>query len=225
MPELTIYFVRHGLTKNNAAGRVQGRKDTLLSEEGRRQLHALRDTYSYPAVERVYSSPAARARETAAILYPDQEPVPVEGFWEYSFGVWEGRPMTEIAQTPPYQKWLDQDMDCKFEGGESLLEASFRARAALTWVIQDAFEAGLATVAVVAHGEIFSLLFRATLTPALPQNALLCPNGMGVVATADPRGWFQKQTLAFQSFFPKGAPRPKLEDSPYFQNVDPKTLA
>ncbi len=217
MSSLTIYFVRHGLTKNNALGRVQGRKDALLSEEGRAQLHALRDTYDYPAVERVYASPAARARETAAILYPDMEPVAVEGFWEYSFGVWEGHPMTEIAQTPTYQKWLDQDMDCKFEGGESLLEASFRARAALTHVIQDAAGDGLTTVAIVAHGEIFSLLFRATLGGQLPPDALLCPNGMGVVATVDPQGWFREQTLTFRGFVPEGAPRPRLEDSPYFK--------
>lgn len=217
MAQLTIYFVRHGLTRNNALGKVQGRKDALLSEEGRAQLHELRNTYSYPAVERVYASPAARARETAAILYPDQEPVPVEGFWEYSFGVWEGHSMTEIAQTPTFQKWLDQDWDCKFEGGESLLEASFRARAALTWVIQDARESGLSTVAVVAHGEIFSLLFRATLVSQLPKDSLLCPNGMGVVASVDPQAWFCDQKLTFRAFVPEGAPRPRLEDSPYFK--------
>lgn len=219
MSQLTVYFVRHGVTKNNVLGRVQGRKDALLSEEGRAALHKLRREYDYPAVEKLYTSPAARARETAEILYPDMELTPVEGFWEYSFGQWEGRLMSDIAKEPMFDKWMDQSWDCRFEGGESLLEASFRARAAMTRVILDARDNGLSKIAIVAHGEIFNLLFRTTLAAEHvdPADLLLCPNGMGLVATVDPEEWLSEQKLQFQEFFPVGAPRPKAEDSPYFQ--------
>lgn len=218
MAELTLYFIRHGQTANNVSGRMQGQLDALLSEEGRAQLHDLKARYVYPPVDRLYSSPAIRARETAAILYPEMEPVLLPGLWELSFGAWEGRTMEEISQTPYFQGWLDQPWDFAFAGGETLLEGSLRIRGAITHIVHDAAQEGLRQVAVVAHGEIFNLLFRSCLVSDLPaEDLLLCPNGMGLVATADTKTWFRRQKLPFRSFFPEGAPRPQAADSPYFK--------
>lgn len=218
MSKLTVYFVRHGLTTSNEKGLLCGSTDALVSEQGRRELHELKRLYPYPEVDHLYASPAIRCRETAAILYPGMEPELVENFWEFRFGEMESHPTSDFMDAPIYQKWLTQAPDFGFPGGETLLETQLRALAGMTHVVADAQRNGYGKVAIVAHGEVFSLLFQAALVSGQPMEAfLLCPNGMGVVAEVDCVAWFRERKMDFLEFFPSGAPRPRPEDSPYFQ--------
>ncbi|MDO4554584.1 MAG: histidine phosphatase family protein [Lachnospiraceae bacterium] len=205
------------MTDRNSKGLSCGRTDALISEEGRAALKDLRDQYEYPTVEKVYSSPAIRCRETASVFFPEQEPEILEGFWEYDFGEYEDTHVTELAKLPMHDKWQNQELDCAFPGGETLLEARFRVQAAMTRLVKDCIDQELSVVAVVAHGEILNLLMSACLiTEEPPEAFLLCPNGMGYGAVLDKEGWFEEQKMVFDGYLPEGAERPKAEDSPYF---------
>ena len=218
MSKFTVYFVRHGLTTSNEKGLLCGSTDALVSEQGRWELHELKRLYPYPEVDHLYASPAIRCRETAAILYPGMEPELVENFWEYRFGELENRPASEIMEGAAGQKWLEQAPDLGFPGGETLMETQLRALAGMTHVVAEVRRSGYKKVAIVAHGEVFSLLFQAALASDQPPEAfLLCPNGMGVAAEVDCETWFRERRMDFLEFFPFGAPRLKPEDSPYFQ--------
>ena len=218
MSKFTVYFVRHGLTTSNEKGLLCGSTDALVSERGRSELKELKRLYSYPEVDHLYASPAIRCRETAAILYPGMEPELVENFWEFRFGEMESHPTSDFMDAPIYQKWLTQAPDFGFPGGETLMETQLRALAGMTRVAADAQRNGYEKVAVVAHGEVFSLLFQAALVSDQPAEAfLLCPNGMGVAAEVDSETWFRERKMNFLQFFPSGAPRLRPEDSPYFQ--------
>lgn len=218
MGKFTVYFVRHGLTTSNERGLLCGSTDALVSERGRAELKELKRLYSYPEVDRLYASPAIRCRETAAILYPGVEPELVENFWEFRFGEMESHPTSDFMDAPIYRKWLDQAPDFGFPGGEVLMETQLRALAGMTHVVADAQRNGYKKVAIVAHGEVFSLLFQAALASDQPVEAfLLCPNGMGVTAGVDCETWFRERRMDFLEFFPSGAPRLRPEDSPYFQ--------
>lgn len=216
--DLKVYFVRHGMTITNEEGRFGGTTDTLLTRQGWADLYRLKETYEYPAVEKVFSSPAVRCRETASVLYPEHVPVILEGLWEYKFGKMENHLVSDFLDQPVWRKWLDQDPDCSFaDDGETLLEASFRVRAAMTRIVKDALDNELGRIAVIAHGEILALLMDATLQSNESADAFkLCPNGMGVVASLNKQGWFKKQTMRFEGFLPEGAPRLRPEDSPFF---------
>ena len=214
---LKIYFLRHGTTVLNQQGRFCGRTDTLLAPEGWEELRSLKEAYDYPEVERVYTSPAIRCLETASVFYPDMEPVIKEGLWEFDFGEDEKVPAASFMGTDFYRSWLEQDPDCAFRGGETLLEASFRIAAAMTRIVKECRDDGISKIAVVAHGAILARLMKFSLTPDEYKDAfLLCPNGMGLEASVDMEAWFSGQEIVFEEYFPKGAPRLKPEDSPYF---------
>ncbi len=218
MSKFTVYFVRHGLTTSNEKGLLCGSTDALVSELGCWELHELKRLYPYPEVDHLYASPAIRCRETASILYPGMEPELVENFWEYRFGELENRPASEIMEGATGQKWLEQAPDLGFPGGETLMETQLRALAGMTRVVAEVRRNGYEKVAIVAHGEVFSLLFQAALVSDQPAEAfLLCPNGMGVAAEVDSDRWFRERKMDFLHFFPDGAPRPRPEDSPYFR--------
>ena len=91
MKTYKIYLIRHGATDGNARGEYIGVTDLALSLGGVAELTELKEKIQYPFVEKVYTSPLLRCRQTANILYPEQEADIVENLSEYDFGEFEGK--------------------------------------------------------------------------------------------------------------------------------------
>ena len=63
---------------------------------GLRQIKDIIDEYGgYPEVDAVVSSPLKRCTETAKLIYPDKEPMILNGLIEYDFGEFEAEPPTK----------------------------------------------------------------------------------------------------------------------------------
>lgn len=117
LPDLIV--IRHGETQWNVAGRLQGRKDTPLTNNGVRQARAvgvrLADTITSHKRLKFWSSPLPRALQTTSIL-ADIWAVPFEKFtqapilMERCFGVWEGYTSDEIRSNLPDQ-YQEQEAD------------------------------------------------------------------------------------------------------------------
>lgn len=63
-----IYLVRHGETDWNSTGRVQGREDIELNENGIYQAESLAGAFENVAFDAVISSPLRRAKKTAMVV-------------------------------------------------------------------------------------------------------------------------------------------------------------
>ncbi len=88
----TLLLVRHGETDWNAAGRLQGQTDTLLTDHGRRQARKLAEELACDGIDAVYASDLARARETAEIVAARLGlPIVLDpDLRERDWGSWEG---------------------------------------------------------------------------------------------------------------------------------------
>ncbi|MBZ0129970.1 MAG: histidine phosphatase family protein [Rhodobacteraceae bacterium] len=102
-----IYLLRHGQTDWNAARRVQGQRESDLSDLGRnqaaRQGEILRAAgFSVPPWQ-LYASPLRRTRQTAALaLGPLADRVVFDDrLKEIGMGRWEGMLYSEVAATWP----------------------------------------------------------------------------------------------------------------------------
>ena len=63
----TIYLIRHGKPEfPDERKYCIGRTDLPLSEEGRTQIRALGETFAGRRIEKIYTSPLKRCRESAA---------------------------------------------------------------------------------------------------------------------------------------------------------------
>ena len=65
-----IHLFRHGITRANLEGKYVGLSDYPLCQEGIDALKEFVKDKDYPPVEKIYTSPLRRCRETAHILYP-----------------------------------------------------------------------------------------------------------------------------------------------------------
>lgn len=91
-----VAVVRHGITAANRDGRIQGQSCWGLDQEGREQARRLAAWYG--PVERVVTSPLARARETALVL-AGEGPVEIEpALQEMGFGAWEGEVYVDLLE-------------------------------------------------------------------------------------------------------------------------------
>lgn len=142
---MKVLLIRHGLTPLGEAGKYQGSLDDGLSETGLRQLRRAART-----PERVYVSPARRARETASVLFPDAEQIAVSDLREMDFGAFEGRSFREMENDPAYRAWVDGGCEGRCPGGEDRAAFSGRVCRALLEILDREAEAG--AVVIVAHG-------------------------------------------------------------------------
>lgn len=96
-----IYFVRHGQTDWNKAGRIQGHTNTELNDEGRKQAQIVKEKLNGIKFDKVFASPLKRAKETAQII-SEQEIVFDDRLKERCNGELEGKIKTEIKVFPDF---------------------------------------------------------------------------------------------------------------------------
>ena len=111
---MLLYYVRHGLTDWNIAGRLQGHRDIPLNQAGCAQAarcgDILADLFARDgriAAQYDYvSSPLVRARETMEVMRATLGIAPAPygidaRLTEISFGEWEGLTYAEVMQREP----------------------------------------------------------------------------------------------------------------------------
>ena len=92
---IELVFIRHGPTRWNDAGRIQGRRDIPLAPVALARLSRQRLPARFAGRRRWIASPLLRARQTADALGAEAlevEPRLVEMDW----GEWEGRSLPEL---------------------------------------------------------------------------------------------------------------------------------
>ena len=146
---MRIVLLRHGQTPGNVLKRYIGRTDEPLSEAGER---AARAVGAVQGVKRVYVSPMMRARQTAAIAFPQAEQVVVDDLREMDFGDFENLNYQELSGNPNYQAWVDANCETPCPHGESKNGFGRRTANALRELLKQAYEAGESQLVVVAHG-------------------------------------------------------------------------
>jgi len=162
----TLVLVRHGETRYNREGRLQGWTDTTLTDRGREQAREL--GRALVGADRTVSSDLDRARETATILASTADcPDPVlDADWrERNFGTHQGRTREEIREATP--DILDDGhlaLESTPDGGESLDELRDRVLDGLRSVL-DALTGGETALVVTHGGPIRVVLGEATGTP------------------------------------------------------------
>lgn len=159
MPPPTIYYIRHGETDWNAAGRLQGRHDVPLNTRGRAQALHCGEILRYlfgrggrnPAELDYVSSPLGRACETMELL---RSPLDLSStgyrleqrLAEISFGEWEGFTIAQLHNRDPQRIAAREQDKWHFvpPGGESYEVVSWRMR---EW-----YESLTRETVAVAHG-------------------------------------------------------------------------
>lgn len=119
-----LYLARHGETEWTVRRRHTGRTDVALTPAGQEQAHALGRMLAGVEVDRVLSSPMARALDTARLAGFGDRVELVDALRELDYGEYEGLTTRQIRKRRP--GWdLFRD-GCP--GGETVADVAERVR-------------------------------------------------------------------------------------------------
>lgn len=165
MKTYRIHLIRHGITEGNEKGLYIGnRTDLPLSPAGKRELSDLRNNLEYPNVQKVYTSPLLRAKESAEILFPGFDAMPIDEITEYDFGAFEGKTATELQETEEYLEWTSGKLEAP-PGGETSTDFIKRVALGLNEIVRDMMSNGIRESAVIMHGGAIMMLLGASAVP------------------------------------------------------------
>lgn len=128
---MKLYLVRHGITDWNSEKRIQGQVDIPLNETGRQlALKTARGLNEIP-FSLCYSSPLARAKETAELILGERDIPVIEEprIMEMAFGVYEGKCCSKEGWELPeeFHNFFDHpDRYRAPEGGEDFVDVKER---------------------------------------------------------------------------------------------------
>lgn len=153
----TVYLLRHGRTRLNAAGSLRGRLDVPLDDVGEQQAAALGDLFHGVDIHLVVASPLRRAADTArAVARAVGAPLRVDPrLTDRDYGPWAGRDLAEAAS-----RYGSID---HAPGVETTRDLEERVTAAL----EETCASIDGSVAIVAHDAVNRTLLH-HLTPGLP---------------------------------------------------------
>ena len=132
--------MRHGETQWNADGRIQGRRDIELNENGRRQAEAAAEALRGKSFQALITSPLSRAKQTGAILAQFAQIAEVREdarIVERDFGELDGARFTEDVRHRLYQE--------KVQGAESLEKSSAHAAEAFDVACRDMYDGDISS--------------------------------------------------------------------------------
>jgi broad specificity phosphatase PhoE len=189
---MLLYYVRHGLTDWNIAGRLQGHRDIPLNQTGRAQAvrcgEILRDLFARDGRAAggfdYVSSPLSRARDTMEIMRATLGLAPT-GYGieprmaEIGFGEWEGLTYDEVMLWDPDVVARREADKWEFvpPGGENYRQVALRVGAWYATLARD--------TVVCAHGGTGRALI-ALLGIAPPDEAVHHPIDQSVVYVLGP---------------------------------------
>jgi probable phosphomutase (TIGR03848 family) len=148
----TLYLIRHGLTDlvgHTMAGRMPG---VHLNETGRREAERLAEALAHAPIQRIYSSPLERARETAAPLAAKLglDVRISEALNEVDVGDWTGKTIKELEPVELWKQWNQFRSGLRIPNGETMLEVQARMMGALESVRRKLPDGA---VALISHGD------------------------------------------------------------------------
>jgi probable phosphoglycerate mutase len=157
-----LILIRHGETLWNTERRMQGHRDSPLTERGLWQADRLGERLKTLAFTALYSSDLPRARLTAQrIAAATGHAIVADArLRERHFGVFEGLTQAEMEARAPdaFQRFMSRDPQYAVPGGES--PAAFFARCCAVLEELALRHAG-ETIAVVTHGLVLDCAYRA----------------------------------------------------------------
>lgn len=153
-----LFLVRHGQDQDNAAGLLNGHRDTELTELGREQARQVAPKLRGRGIQVIYASPLKRAHETALII---NETLGVELIldtlvMERDFGILTGQPVVDIPKFTDHILKMDHvNYFLEVEGAEDFPTLLRRAH---TVVREIRRRHPAQNVLIVTHGDIGKMI-------------------------------------------------------------------
>lgn len=156
--KLEVLLLRHGQTQGNLEKRYIGKTDEPLLMEDMERIQKVSSLQKRLKQEnlvrpqKLFVSPMLRCRQTAELLFPEQEQVVIDKLREMDFGRFEAKNYMELSADPAYQAWIDSGGRLPFPEGEDRECFIKRTMEGFRQMTEQAWQENCRQIAAVVHG-------------------------------------------------------------------------
>lgn len=184
----TLGLLRHGPTSWNREKRIQGTCDIPLDLGSFYSAAWQQLLEAHGPWDCIVTSPLSRCRQTARLLFPDQQPLVHDGLREQDWGDWTGRTLPEIRLQDMPQVKLQEQRGWAFTppAGESRTHLRDRVLNAIADICRSRDNS---RILLVTHLGVIKVLINHILqTPFLPDDsAKVIKRGLHLISQDGPR--------------------------------------
>lgn len=149
---MNLYIARHGRTQWNSENRLQGWKNSELTEFGRANARRLAERLEEVNFDLIYSSNQKRAVDTAEIIRGERKSpiIQLDELKEIGFGSWEGMPKEELLgkYAKEFDIYLNKPHLYQPRDGESYQDVFERVERGLNQIMSNGGE----NLLLISHG-------------------------------------------------------------------------
>lgn len=195
MKTYTLYLFRHGLTKGNLNAQYIGHTDLPLTTDSISALKSIKAHQHYPKVDAVFSSPLKRCKDSATIMFPENNVLIIDDFIEYNFGEFEGLTAEDLKDNEDFKNWMHGDIYASTPYGESNAQFAQRICAAFEKVVDGCIKTGTNNFAIVGHAGVLMTILACYGLPEAPMAHWQMDAGYGYKLRITPSLWMQAKKL------------------------------
>lgn len=195
MKTYTLYLFRHGLTKGNLNAQYIGHTDLPLTTDSISALKSIKAHQHYPKVDAVFSSPLKRCKDSATIMFPENNVLIIDDFIEYNFGEFEGLTAEDLKNNEDFKNWMHGDIYASTPYGESNAQFAQRICAAFEKVVDGCIKTGTNNFAIVGHAGVLMTILACYGLPEAPMAHWQMDAGYGYKLRITPSLWMQAKKL------------------------------
>ena len=153
----------------------------------------------------MFTSPLARAVETADILFPAAtHRLVVPQLREANFGVFEGRKMEDLVKDPEFARWMDPTSGFVPEGAEPTMEFHARCADTLHKLLEYMIRSEVTEAACVTHGGVIMSMLAQSALPRRPAEQWMADPGCGYTVQTDVAMWMRDKLVEAVAIQPAG---------------------
>lgn len=154
-----IFLIRHGQSEWNKLNKIQGQKNTILTELGEKQALYMGNRLINEKIDIIYTSDLKRAYDTAKIISNEiNKPlISSDAIREINFGPWEGLNTEELLDKykDEYLTWNKEPDKLNMDGVETLEDLKNRGMKYINNIIK---ENQNKNIAIVSHGAMLKVI-------------------------------------------------------------------
>ena len=169
------------------------------------KLQDIIDNSEYPKIERLYTSPALRCRQTANMIYPNNIPRVIEHLAEYDFGNFEGKTMEQLQLLYPneFPQWLAGEAESAPPMGETNRQFTERILEGFDQVLREMMSQDIHSAALITHGGIIMTLMSLLAYPKKDFSQWVTESGMGFTVLTIPALWTRDRVIEAYGLIPR----------------------
>ena len=189
---MRLYITRHGETIWNTQKRMQGHKDSELTEKGRQQAAQLGKSLETVGFEAVYSSSSGRTIQTSQLITGIRNipVIPMDSLREINLGKWEGMSVTDAERDYPEEYRNFWEFPHLYEpiGGERFSDVTDRLDSALRYIAERHDNGNVMIVTHAVSLKLITLMVEQKELKYLWSGAYMHPTSLSIIEYGND-GW------------------------------------